>query len=145
MAKFRLERVLPYDADKLWQMVGDVELYPEFIPWITRLQTYNRTGERFDADVNVGFRMLSERFSTRVTRDADTRTVDFALIRGPFRRLNGRWSFAEVEGGAKIVFDMDVEIRNPILDALFRANFDRAVSKLLAAFEQRAATLYKPQ
>ena len=146
MAVFRLERTLPYEAGKLWEMVGDVERYPEFIPWITRLRAYNRdhSGDlsRFDADVAVGFKMLTETFSTRVTRDAGTHTVDMNLIKGPFRKLDGRWTFTPVDGGTRVGFDMDVVIKNPILDALFKANFDRAVSRIMGIFEQRAASLY---
>lgn len=147
MAHFRLQRTLPYDADKLWEMVGDVEKYPQFIPWITQLRAYNfdAQGEgktQFDADVAVGFKMLSERFSTRVTRDAQARTVELDFLKGPFRKLDGHWRFTPVEGGTKIDFDMDLDIRNPILSALFRANFERATSKLMETFEQRAQSLY---
>ena len=146
MGKFHIERTLPYSAEQLWNLVGDVELYPEFIPWITRLTTYNRESSsensRFDADVYVGFKMLSEKFSTRVTRSADDQTIDMNLIKGPFRKLKGRWTFAPAAGGTKVAIDLDMEIKNPFIDALFRANYDRAVVKLLAVFEQRAAKLY---
>jgi len=147
MTKLRLERDLPYAPAQLWEMVGDVERYPEFIPWIKSLRTYNRGPSdedivRFDADVTVGFKMLSERFSTRVTRAAEALLVDFNLIRGPFRKLQGRWTFTPSAIGTKVAFDMDIDIRNPILDALFKANFNLAVSRLLAIFEARARQLY---
>ncbi len=146
MAKFRLERVLPYEVAQLYDMVGDVERYPDFVPWITRLTAYNRksSGEinQFDADVHIGFKLLSEKFSTRVVRDARTRTVTMALIRGPFRKLDGRWTFVAEGTGSRAILDIDVEIRNPILDAIFRANYDKAADKLMALFEQRAGQLY---
>jgi len=147
MTKLRLERDLPYAPAQLWEMVGDVERYPEFIPWIKSLRAYNRAASdqdivRFDADVTVGFKMLSERFSTRVTRAAEALLVDFDLIRGPFRKLQGRWTFTPSAIGTRVAFDMDIDIRNPILDALFKANFNLAVSRLLAIFEARARQLY---
>jgi len=147
MTKLRLERDLPYAPAQLWEMVGDVERYPEFIPWIKSLRAYNRGPSdedivRFDADVTVGFKMLSERFSTRVTRAAEALLVDFDLIRGPFRKLQGRWTFTPSAIGTRVAFDMDIDIRNPILDALFKANFNLAVSRLLAIFEARARQLY---
>jgi coenzyme Q-binding protein COQ10 len=146
MTKLRLERDLPYPPAQLWEMVGDVERYPEFIPWIKSLRAYNRAVDqdvvRFDADVAVGFKMLTERFSTRVTRAAAALLVDFDLIKGPFRKLQGRWTFTPIAGGAKVAFDMDIDIKNPILDAIFKANFNLAVSKLLAIFEARARQLY---
>jgi len=146
MTKLRLERDLPYTPVQLWEMVGDVERYPEFIPWIKSLRAYNRSVDqdivRFDADVAVGFKLLTERFSTRVTRAAEALLVDFDLIRGPFRKLQGRWTFTPSATGTKVAFDMDIDIRNPILDAVFKANFNLAVSKLLAIFESRARQLY---
>jgi coenzyme Q-binding protein COQ10 len=149
MTKLRLERDLPYPPAQLWEMVGDVERYPEFIPWIKSLRAYNRAVDqdvmRFDADVAVGFKMLTERFSTRVTRAAAALLVDFDLIRGPFRKLQGRWTFTPIATGTKVAFDMDIDIKNPILDAIFKANFNLAVSKLLAIFEARARQLYEPR
>ncbi|MFT4077259.1 MAG: SRPBCC family protein [Asticcacaulis sp.] len=147
MTKLRLERDLPYAPAQLWEMVGDVERYPEFIPWIKSLRAYNRdlTDEdiaRFDADVAVGFKLLTERFSTRVTRARAALLVDFDLIRGPFRKLQGRWTFTPSAAGTKVAFDMDIDIKNPLLDAVFKANFNLAVSKLLAIFESRARQLY---
>lgn len=146
MTRLRLERDLPYAPAQLWEMVGDVERYPDFIPWIKSLRAYNRTVDadivRFDADVTVGFKLLSERFSTRVTRAAEALLVDFDLIRGPFRKLQGRWTFTPSPMGTMVAFDMDIDIRNPLLDAVFKANFNLAVSKLLAIFESRARQLY---
>jgi coenzyme Q-binding protein COQ10 len=147
MTKLRLERDLNYTPAQLWEMVGDVERYPEFIPWIKSLRAYNRDPAdedvvRFDADVAVGFKLLSERFSTRVTRAKAALLVDFDLIRGPFRKLNGRWTFTPTAAGTRVAFDMDIDIKNRLLDAVFKANFNLAVSKLLAIFEARARTLY---
>ncbi len=147
MTKFHLDRVLPYDATQLWTLVGDVERYPDFIPWITQLRAYNIQAQdgqsRLDADVSVGFKMLSEKFSTRVTRTAGDRSVDMAYIKGPFKKMIGRWVFTPVAGGTDVSFDMDVEMKNPILDALFRANFNLAVSRLMSCFENRAAATLK--
>lgn len=147
MTKFHLDRILPYGADQLWDLVGDVERYPEFIPGITSLRAYNHQAgdagnSRFDADVSVGFKLLSERFTTRVVRNKPDTRVDMNFLKGPFKKLDGRWSFTPVDGGTRIDFDMDVEIRNPILDMIFKANFDRAVFRMMSVFETRAQELY---
>jgi coenzyme Q-binding protein COQ10 len=147
MVKVRFERVLPFDADRLFEMVADVEKYPDYIPWITSMRVSNRTtvGDSvtcFDAEAGVGFKFLSERFSTRITRDANDRTIDIALLKGPFKRLNCRWKFDSADKGCRASLDMDFEFKNPFLDGFLRANFDKAVSKLMACFEGRAATLY---
>jgi len=140
---------MPYDADQLWHLVGDVESYPQFIPWITKLRAYNTYAmtegqSRLDADVAVGFKLLSEKFTTRIIRTAADRSVDITALSGPFRRMEGRWVFTPVRGGARIGFDMDVEMKNPILNALFKANFNLAVSRLMVCFENRARATLTP-
>ena len=147
MTKVSFDRVLPFAADKLFEMVADVEKYPDYIPWITYMRVSNRTAlsegvTRFDAEAGVGFKFLSERFSTRVTRDANHRTISIILLRGPFKRLNCEWKFEEAGKGCRASLHMDFEFKNPFLTGFLKANFDKAVSKLMACFEGRAASLY---
>jgi coenzyme Q-binding protein COQ10 len=147
MVKVNFNRALPFDSDRLFDMVGDVEKYPDYIPWISFMHVGNRvTGEdgvtRFDAEAGVGFKFLSERFSTRVTRDPTARTIEIALLKGPFKRLHCKWKFTPEGVACRVTLDMDFEFKNPFLDGFLRANFDKAVAKLMACFEGRAASLY---
>ena len=147
MTRVHFERILPFEAAKLFDMVGDVEKYPDYIPWITSMRVTNRVElsdgvTRFDAEAGVGFAFLSERFSTRVVRDANDRTITITLLRGPFKRLNCLWKFDEAEKGCRASLHMDFEFRNPFLTGFLKANFDKAVSKLMVCFEGRAASLY---
>ena len=149
MPKHHVERVLPYTPDQLFQLVGDVARYPEFVPWITSMRTgpVAEAGEGttlVDAEAGVGFSFLKERFATRVCRDAALRRIEVSLIRGPFRRLANHWSFEADPGGGRVVFDIDFAFKTRLLDALLVANFDRAVDKLIACFEARARRLYGP-
>ena len=103
--------MLPYTPDQLFQLVGDVERYPEFVPWITSMRTWNARdlGEgagSLDADAGVGFSFLKERFSTRVRRDAANHQIDVDLLSGPFRKLANRWQFEpEGDGATRISFE----------------------------------------
>lgn len=149
MARHHVERVLPYQPDELFRLVGDVRAYPEFIPWITSMRVSNETpvGEgvqSLDAEASVGFSFLRERFATRVTLNETTRVVEVGLIRGPFRKLENRWTFLPHAVGTRLVFDIDFDFKNRVLDLVLAANFDRAVSKLIACFESRAMALYTP-
>jgi coenzyme Q-binding protein COQ10 len=143
----RLTRVLPYDPDDLFQMVGDVAHYPEFVPWVSSMRTWNARTEAdgvtvVDAEASVGFAFLKERFSTRVRRDPVSRTVSVTLISGPFRRLVNEWRFESHPEGTEIHFMIDFAFKSRFLDAMLEANFDRAVSRLIGCFEKRAETLY---
>jgi len=145
-----VERILPYTPDEVYHLVGDVKRYPEFVPWITSLIATRPLpvpsgGDRLSAEARVGFAFVQEAFSTRVKRDPQERTITVSLIRGPFRRLENQWRFEEHPTGVKVIFDIDFEFKSPVLEGLLRANFARAVDKLINCFEARAAALYGPR
>ena len=142
--------MLPYTAAQLFQLVGDVSAYPDFVPWITAMRTWNARdlgegADSLDAEAGVGFSFLKERFSTRVWRDVANHQIDVDLLSGPFRKLANRWRFAPAEGGGtRIDFEIDFEFKSRLLDGLLAANFHRAVDRLMACFEDRARALYAP-
>lgn len=97
-----------------------------------------------DAEAGVGFAFLKERFVTRVRRDRRTLAIAVDLIHGPFRKLANRWRFEPHPAGCRVMFEIDFAFKSRVLDALLAANFNRAVDKLIACFEARAAALYAP-
>jgi coenzyme Q-binding protein COQ10 len=142
-----LTRILPYEPRQLFDLVGDVERYPQFVPWVLRLGARNRRADGegvtlLDAEAEVGFSIIHERFSTRVRLDAPALAIDVDLISGPFRRLQNRWRFAAHPRGAALSFEIDFEFKSRLLDALLAANFHRACNRLIACFEDRARALY---
>ena len=142
-----VSRILPYTPDQLFTLVGDVERYPEFVPWISSMRVWNRVDDGagltgVDAEAQVGFSFLRERFSTRVRRDAAERLITVSLISGPFKHLVNRWKFAEHPSGTKVDFDIDFEFKSKLLTAMLTNNFDHAVGRLLECFEDRARALY---
>jgi coenzyme Q-binding protein COQ10 len=142
-----LTRASPYKPGQLFDLVADVETYPEFVPWVTRLDTHSRrlTEEgalTLDAEADVGFSLVHERFSTRVRLDRAALAIDVHLISGPFRRLDNKWRFASRGEGAELSFSIDFEFKSRLLDRLFASNFHRAAERLVRCFEARARALY---
>jgi coenzyme Q-binding protein COQ10 len=142
-----LTRRLPYSPDQLFALVGDVERYPEFLPWVTAMRTWNRrpvskTVELFDAEARVRFAIVRETFSTRVKLDGEARAIDTELIAGPFRKLENHWRFEADGAGSKVDFAIDFEFRSRLLETLASANAGRAIQRLMGCFEARARTLY---
>jgi coenzyme Q-binding protein COQ10 len=142
-----LSKVVPYTTTQLFALVGDVERYPQFVPWVERLRAWNQRDEgqgvtTLDAEAEVRFAIVHERFATKVRRDEAASTITVSLIDGPFRHLENRWSFREAPGGAELTFEIDFEFKTRLLDALLRANFEKAVRRLVACFEDRAKALY---
>ncbi|WP_374570580.1 type II toxin-antitoxin system RatA family toxin [Phenylobacterium sp.] len=141
--------MLPYRPDDLFRLVGDVEAYPEFVPWVQAMRVWNKRPEGegvegLDAEVRVGFSVLKEKFATHVRRDAAARTIDVTLLSGPFRKLQNHWAFHEAEGGTRVEFDIDFAFKSRLLEAVLAANFHTAVERLMGCFEARARTLYPP-
>ena len=145
--RHHVSKHLPYTPEQLYALVGDVMAYPDFVPWINSMRTWNpRTlgegVEAVDAEAGVGFSFLRETFATRVIRDANERHVGVNLIRGPFRALKNDWRFNPHPDGAEIDFSIVFEFKSRLLDAFLAANMDRAIDKLIACFEARAQALY---
>lgn len=146
--RHHVSKLLPYTPDQLFKLVGDVTRYPEFVPWINAMRTWNARAlsegvDAVDAEAGVGFSFLKERFSTRVRRDALNRQIDVTLISGPFKKLANRWRFIDAgHGCTRVEFDIDFAFKSRLLEALLTANFGHAVDKLMSCFEARAKTLY---
>ncbi len=135
------KRVLPYSREQLFDLVSDVERYPEFLPWCLGCRVKKRTEDIVVADMIIGFKVFREGFTSRVSLDR-ARRVDVAYENGPFKYLNNHWIFNEVDGGTEIDFYVDFEFRSRVLQTAIGAVFNEAVRRMIAAFEARAHDLY---
>ncbi|WP_419317129.1 type II toxin-antitoxin system RatA family toxin [Caulobacter sp. ErkDOM-E] len=146
MHRHVVTRVLPYAPEQLFVLVGDVDAYPDFVPWITAMRTWNARQDgavsTVDAEAQVGFSFLKEKFATRVRRDAEHLTVDVSLLYGPFKRLSNQWKFTPKGAETTVEFVIDFAFKSRMLDALLAANLDRAADKLIACFEARARQIH---
>ena len=138
------QRVLPYAPAQLFDLVADVERYPEFLPWCRASRITKREGNVIYADLVIGFKVFRERFTSKVTLDRTDR-IDVEYIEGPMRRLENHWRFiAQDDGGTMIDFYVDFEFRSAILQMAIGALFHEAVRRMVAAFETRAHAIYGP-
>ena len=135
------ERQLPFTQQQLFDLVADVERYPEFLPWCTACRVRKREGRLIEADLLVGFKMVRERFTSRVTLSAPDR-IDVEYLDGPFRYLNNHWIFKPIDNGCVIDFYIDFEFRSRLLQRLMGPLFNEAVRRMVSAFETRARALY---
>ena len=135
-------RVLPYTPEQLFALVADIERYPEFLPWCAGARIRRRDGNTILADLVIGFKMVRERFTSKVVLTPTTR-IDVAYSEGPFKYLTNHWVFEpEPTGGCSIDFFVDFELRSRLLQALIGLVFNEAVHHMVDAFEKRAKALY---
>ncbi|MGE0829955.1 MAG: type II toxin-antitoxin system RatA family toxin [Hyphomonadaceae bacterium] len=136
------EKTLPYPARALCKLVGDVKAYPRFIPWLKSLRVLSEKplGEGWEgvAEAIVGWKAITEKFSTKVRCAPEEGAVDVALVKGPFRTLENRWRFEDTPSGARVRFWIEYEFKNPLLQHALNANRARAAEKIMAAFEAEA-------
>lgn len=139
------QRVLPYTPEQLFELVADVDRYPDFLPWCLAARVRKREERRIVADLVIGFRMVRERFTSRVDLfpdDPEGRRIHVEYVEGPFRYLNNTWKFLEHTDGCMIDFYVDFEFRSRFLQKMIQPLFNEAVRRMVAAFESRARDLY---
>jgi coenzyme Q-binding protein COQ10 len=136
------KRVLPYTPEQMYDLVADVEKYPEFLPWCIAARIRKRDGATIWADLMIGFKMVRERFTSKVMLSPPGR-IDVTYAEGPFQYLNNHWIFTPTEeGGCLIDFYVDFEFRSKMLQKIIGVLFNEAVRRMVAAFETRARQLY---
>ncbi len=135
-------RLLPYTPEQLFDLVADVERYPEFLPWCLAARIRSRQGNVITADLLIGFKMVRERFTSRVALNR-ARRIDVSYEDGPFHYLNNHWEFIPQPGGKCLIdFYVDFEFRSRVLQKIIGVLFNEAVKRMVAAFEARARQLY---
>src|SRR5262249_60491973 len=124
------ERIRPYAPEALCRLVGDVRAYPRFIPFlkslcVTKEEPRAEGGWEGVAEAIVGWKAITERFSTSVRCEPAKGEVDVALVKGPLHALENRWRFSEAaQGGADVSFWISYQFKNPLLQSAINANGD---------------------
>jgi coenzyme Q-binding protein COQ10 len=143
MATHAEKRVLHHSPEQLFDLVADVERYPEFLPWCIGARIRSRRENVLIADLIIGFKGIREKFTSEVTPDRATMRIDVAYRDGPFKYLNNHWIFiAQPDGSCEIDFFVDFEFRSRLLQRIIGLLFNEAVRRMVSAFEARADQLY---
>mgnify|MGYP000312411919 FL=1 len=135
-------RHLPYAPEQLFDLVADVANYDEFLPWVVAVRVRSSSEVETVADLVVGFNAFKERFTSRVRKERPDRIcVDY--IEGPLKYLHNEWRFEPAaDGGTNVFFSVDFAFKSRIFETLAGQMFDRALRRMIGAFETRAAALY---
>jgi len=148
MPEFSTTRRVRHSASEMFDLVADVESYPQFVPLCSALRVRSRTEEPegveiIVADMTVAYKLLHETFQSRVTLDRPNLQILVEYLRGPFSKMVNRWEFHAVgDHICDVKFFISYEFRSRTLGMLMGAMFDAAFRKFSAAFERRADALY---
>tara|TARA_A100001011_G_C14029863_1_gene723115 strand:+ start:227 stop:652 length:426 start_codon:yes stop_codon:yes gene_type:complete len=132
----------------MFDLVADIESYPYFIPWCSRVKIVSRIKDELkkidivQADMSVSFKVFNETFSSRVSLDRLSSEISVEYLAGPFKFLNNKWNFNRVETGCKVDFYVEFEFKSRILQRLIGVVFNEAMRRIVLSFEKRAHDLY---
>jgi coenzyme Q-binding protein COQ10 len=148
MPQFSTKRRVRHAATEMFDLVADVERYPEFVPLCRALKLRQRTAgpngtEVLVAQMTAAYKLISETFTSRVTLDRANLQILVEYLDGPFSRLENRWSFRPAgEGSCDVEFFITYEFRSRMLAMLMGSMFDLAFRRFATAFEERADLVY---
>ncbi|MGC2827583.1 MAG: type II toxin-antitoxin system RatA family toxin [Pseudolabrys sp.] len=148
MPQFSTKRRVRHTATDMFDLVADVEKYPQFVPLCSALAVKSRLSKGDDivvlvADMTVAYKIVRETFSSRVMLDRPNQEILVEYLNGPFKRMQNRWTFRPVgEDTCDVEFFIEYEFRSRALAMLMGAMFDAAFRKFSAAFEKRADEVY---
>jgi coenzyme Q-binding protein COQ10 len=152
MPQFTTRRSVRHSADDMFDLVADVEKYPQFVPLCQSLRVRKRTPaevgiEILIADMTIAYKLIRETFTSKVTLDRPRLQILVQYLDGPFKRMENRWSFvATGEKRCDVEFAIDYEFKSRMLGMVMGAMFETAFRKFSSAFEVRADQVYgKPE
>lgn len=147
MPEYRTNRRVGHSASEMFALVADVEHYPDFVPFCERLEVRGRRRENarevLVADMTIGYKLIRETFTSKVTLDGEAFEIRADYLDGPFRTMENSWSFLPLpDGGCEIDFCIQYEFRSRALAMVMGAVFDRVFRTFADAFEARADAIY---
>ena len=148
MPKFNSRRRVSHSAVQMFDLVADVERYPEFVPLCKSLKIRQRIPKPDDteivvADMTVSFKLVRETFTSRVTLDRPNLKILVEYLQGPFSSLENRWTFEpKSDKSCDVGFYIAYEFKSRMLAVLMGTMFDAAFHRFAAAFEKRADMIY---
>lgn len=148
MPQFTNKRRVRHGAADMFDLVADVEKYPQFVPLCQSLRVRGRTekGESVEvltASMTVAYKLIQQTFTSRVTLDKPNLKILVEYLDGPFSRMQNRWSFKPTgDDACEVEFYIDYEFRSRTFGMLMGAVFDTVFRKMAAAFEERADEVY---
>ena len=133
---------VPYSADQMYELVADIERYPEFLPGCRDAIVHSRTDSQVEATLEVAKGPLSKSFTTR-NHLTPGQSISLELVRGPFQRLGGMWEFRPAaDGGSQVSLRLDFEFSSRLLGKVVGPIFEEMANSMVDAFRRRARTVY---
>ena len=137
------KEILPHTPAQLFELVADVERYPEFLPWCKAARIIEKGEGEIIAELVISYKQFSEKYTSRIKLNENSE-IDVTAIKGPFKHLHNNWKFfPSGESACTLEFQLDFELNSYLLEKLIGIFFHRATQKMVSAFKTRADELYQ--
>lgn len=134
--------LLPYSQQQMFALVADVERYPAFLPWCAGGTVLPQPDGTVMATVTIDFKGIRQSFTT-INRNSAPESISMSLASGPFRRLEGQWTFTRLrEDACRAEFSLQYEFAGGLLGLALSRVFDHIARSFVDAFVRRADALY---
>ena len=147
MSSATIKKIISCKKNQLIEMVLDIEKYPEFVPWCIEGKIHDKNESKdlitFNGDLKVGKSILNETFFSHVAYYKEKDKIIVTNLDGPLKHLKNEWVFNEVNNATQLIFFIDFELKNPILNLIMKRSFELGLNKIAKSFEERAINLYK--
>lgn len=142
MLTHEVRRMLGFSREQLFDLVADVERYPEFLPWWIEAGILKRDGNVYHTNQIIGIGPVRERFSSKTVLKSPDR-IDVTSSEHPFRHFHLAWQFDSLSTRrCRIVLKADLEFRSRIRQDLFRWTLPWETDRIIDAFQSRAEQFY---
>lgn len=142
MTMIQKSALVKYAAHQMFDLVDNVEAYPEFLPWCAGSRVINRSDDIVEAELLIAKGGFKKSFATRNCLDRGGR-ITIALLNGPFNYLQGRWDFIPLrEDASKISLDLEFEMSGLLANIAFGTVFNQICNTMVGSFTQRAKQVY---
>ena len=141
MPSLERSQTVPYTPEQMYDLVMDIESYPEFLSWCSDGRILRREEDSLVAELTLEYKGLRKAFSTR-NRFQHPKLVEMRLLEGPFRFLEGVWTFEPRENGTRVHMSIQFEFVNRMLSMMIGPFFHHAVDTLVEDFRKRAEDFY---
>jgi len=142
MQRVKKSVLVPYDAAEMFDLVDQVELYPQFLPWCGGAHVIDAGDNGRTARIDIDYHGVKAHFTTYNVNDPP-KSIVIRLKDGPFRALTGEWKFIALRPQAsKVEFELAYEFATPVLEAVVGPVFNRIANTFIEAFVSRAQAVH---
>ncbi|MDA7704955.1 type II toxin-antitoxin system RatA family toxin [Rickettsiales bacterium] len=146
MHQVTIEKIVPFSAKEMFDLVMDVESYPQFLPWCDKGKIIENNDNKVIADLDISFKTIRKKYTSKITINHISKNeyeVFVRAVEGPFKKLETYWHFKDVNHKeSKIYFDIDFEFNSKLLSSMLNFIFKKAKMKMIESFEERAFEIY---